>query len=217
MAKIQWHFSCKKYFEILQNAVRFHVHVSWIITSQEPLKLWVLSVNGFSRIWRYVSSFTFVQAIMWQWLQPTCCSSSSIPSSVLPIKLNLWLNDLTEKMCTSVSGSCAYSTEFDCIKFYLRSSSNVTVTMNPAITTCCSSSSTTSSYYKSYFITKLFNRKNAPFCFRFVGIFRRIWLIKFYLRSSNNVTVTMAPAVTTCCSSSSTRFCPSWPALSAQV
>ena len=28
--------------------------------------------------------------------------------------------------------------------------------------------------------------------------------IKFYLRSNNNVTVTMAPAVTTCCSSSST-------------
>ena len=206
MAKIQWHFSCKKYFEILKNAVRFHVHVSWIITSQEPLKLWVLSVNGFSRIWRYVSSFTFVQAIMWQWLQPTCCSSSSIPSSVLPIKLNLWLNDLTEKMCTSVSGSCAYSTEFDCIKFYLRSSSNVTVTMNPAITTCCSSSSTTSSYYKAYFMTKRFNRKNARrFRFRFVCAYSTEFdCIKFYLRSSNNVTVTMAPAVTTCCSSSST-------------
>ena len=74
----------------------------------------------------------------------TCCSSSSIPSSVLTIKLILWLNDLTEKMCASVSGSCAYSTEFDCIKFYLRSSNNVTVTMAPAVTTCCSSSSTTS-------------------------------------------------------------------------
>ena len=36
------------------------------------------------------------------------------------------------------------STEFDWIKFYLRSSNNVTVTMAPAVTTCCSSSSTTS-------------------------------------------------------------------------
>ena len=33
------------------------------------------------------------------------------------------------------------STEFDCIKFYLRSSNNVKLTMNPAITKCCSSPS----------------------------------------------------------------------------
>ena len=47
-------------------------------------------------------------------------------------------------MCASTSDSCAHSAEFDCIKFYLRSSNNVTVTMAPAVTTCCSSSSTTS-------------------------------------------------------------------------
>ena len=71
---------------------------------------------------------TFVQAIMWkwQWIQP-------LLHAVPP-----------EKMRASVSGSCVHSAEFDCIKFYLRSSNNVTVTMAPAVTTCCSSSSTTS-------------------------------------------------------------------------
>ena len=86
------------------------------------------------------------------------------------------LDDLTDKIRASVSGLCAHSSEFDCIKFYLRSNNNVTVTMAPAVTTCCSSSSTTSSYYKACFMTKRFNRKNPRFRFRFVRAFNRIWL-----------------------------------------
>ena len=98
----------------------------------------------FNRIW--LSSFTFVQTTMWkwQWIQPLLHAVPRHQPLHLTIKLILWLSDLTEKMQASVSGSCAHSAEFDCIKFYLRSSNNVTVTMAPAVTTCCSSSSTTS-------------------------------------------------------------------------
>ena len=78
------------------------VHVSWIvkIMSQEPLKLCVLSVHGFSRIWRYIcikfyfrsSNVTVTMALD----VTKCCSSSKIPSSVT-MKLILWLNDFYRK------------------------------------------------------------------------------------------------------------------------
>ena len=68
--------------------------------SQEPLKLCVLSVHGFSRIWRYIcikfyfrsSNVTVTMALD----VTKCCSSSKIPSSVT-MKLILWLNDFYRK------------------------------------------------------------------------------------------------------------------------